>query len=1187
MNVSCPQCNHPYKLDESRIPETGQRMRCPKCACTFRVHKGGEIADVSTSTSVAPPGAARPSVAPKRPERRLRPSGLSEPPSPLGRRIDDADLPAPAGGAELPVPKGGHNIFDEIDLPIPAAAAALPVPKSAPKPAFAGEIPAPDPNDPFGDINLASVPPAREAAPPQRPQYEDPFGDIDLPTPAAAPELPAPKRGDPFGEVDLPTPSGAVDLPTPSGAIDLPTPSGAIDLPTPSGAEFLPKPKYEDPFGDIDLRSSATSVAPPRDQKAAPAPAPAASPATRGEERRGARERVQSSGSTDYGEIDLGGGDSGDKASNEFDEFPISEGEHAGAGSRERDASSGFDLAANPHERIARGAFVDEAPPGDAAAGGKDRKGAKFEGRRRYERQSRRVKVLSLSLLVLLIAGGSALSMTDFGPFGVYLIAELLPNATESKVAQEVAAGVGKRLQDDTVASLDEALRALDVARRDYPDNEDLQLLGVFLYNLRDFRFGHDEAQLRKATQLLGKIDLETSESRFAALARASRDIIATQGKRAADFLAPRPSPSPEELALLAEADLAAADGVKALAAAKRLASREKSARASFLVARALELEGKRAEASKALEQLTTQYARHAGGRLMLASILLEDERAEAPHIQELLQPVLQATAAAPAEKARAFALVGRSQLRSRKMQAAKESFDRAAALVPDDLELLLGRGFLALSGGDPVTATTFFVKARGMNPSNVDAKLGHAEAMFEMNMVGDSKALVAELLPANPGNALAHYLMGRIAVSLKGLEEAEKELKAAITDDKGLIEAYVALSDLYSKTGRDKEAMEILDKAGDEAQGSSIVKLTLADAYAARGDYATAIVALNDALDIDPNDVRTHFRMAQLYRKLGSAADAEQALGEVLSRNPSYPGVDVERGLLLESKGQMADALASYERALKATPNDANAKLRAGAASIALREYEKAEPLLVDAVAELPTSAEANYFMGELYRLTERAIDAVTYLRKAAEIEDANALYHLRLGMAFMALHDMTRAAAEIERARLLDPSLAEAPLRAGEIKLRTGSAKDAIALFDEALQRDPKLAEAYGMIGEACEELADFGQALSYYRRAVSELPEDANLNFKLGVTALQVTGPRSAGGPLSKAIALAEAPGTKPPPWLPEAYYRFGVLQQTEGQRAAAIATYKRYLEVAPEKAIDRAEVLSRLEQLGATP
>jgi len=902
------------------------------------------------------------------------------------------------------------------------------------------------------------------------------------------------------------------------------------------------------------------------------------SPRKAAEARATSRERVQKSGSTDFGEIDLGGAPERDRATNEFDEFPTAEDTDRSRQDLDIQRGSGFDLDESPRTYSTPGTIIDSAP-----ADAKDKKGAKFEGRRRYARQSRRLRLTLLILLAVFVAGGGALYFTDFGPFGVYLIAELLPNAGEQKIVDQVVVKIEKRLLEDTYSGLDDAIYELDAARKDNPENEDLTLYGVFLHNWHDLRFGDAEQHIQKATRLLGRIDLESSESPYAPLAKASGDVVALRAAAAIKNLSARSKPTPDELALLVQAQLAAGDGAKALAAAKKLAAAEKSARAEFLVAVSRERSAARAGARKALEALVAAYPHHTGGRLVLAALLVDSERRDSTRVETLLKPLLGAREPGPSEKARAHALIGRSHFRNRQFQKAADEFQAAALLNADDVDLLVGRGFLAMSQDDVAGATTFFVRARGEDPACTDAKLGHADAMYRQDLFGDAKSLVADVLPEDPDSPYAHYLLGRINIALRSFEQAEKELNAAVGFDDEFVEAYVALSDLYTKTGRDKEAMAILDTAGEKAPGSALIKLTLADAYAARGDYATAIVALNDALTAEPDNTRTHFRMAQMYRKLGSVTDAEAALGEVTSRNPGYPGLALEQGLLLESTGKTAEALAAYERALKATPEDPAAKLRVGAASVALGDHLKAEPLLAEAVAAMPKSAEANFYMGDLLRLTDRPADSMPYLRAAVELDDKNAVFHLHLGMAMMAMRDMTRAMIEAERARTLDPKLAEAPLRVGEIKLRTGSARDAIALFDEALSKNPKLSEAYGLIGEACEELADFGAALRYYQRAVRELPEDATLNFKLGITALQTVGPRTALAPLAKSVALADKPGADMPSWLPEAYYRLGVLQQTSSQKPAAMASFKRYLEIAPEKAIDRAEVESRLEQL----
>src|SRR5215471_10862064 len=35
--VECPGCKAPYQVDERRVPQSGLKMRCPKCGTSFQV----------------------------------------------------------------------------------------------------------------------------------------------------------------------------------------------------------------------------------------------------------------------------------------------------------------------------------------------------------------------------------------------------------------------------------------------------------------------------------------------------------------------------------------------------------------------------------------------------------------------------------------------------------------------------------------------------------------------------------------------------------------------------------------------------------------------------------------------------------------------------------------------------------------------------------------------------------------------------------------------------------------------------------------------------------------------------------------------------------------------------------------------------------------------------------------------
>ena len=56
---------------------------------------------------------------------------------------------------------------------------------------------------------------------------------------------------------------------------------------------------------------------------------------------------------------------------------------------------------------------------------------------------------------------------------------------------------------------------------------------------------------------------------------------------------------------------------------------------------------------------------------------------------------------------------------------------------------------------------------------------------------------------------------------------------------------------------------------------------------------------------------------------------------------------------------------------------------------------------------------------------------------------------------------------------------------------------------------------------------------------------------------------------------------------PPWLPDAHRVLGEAMQLAGDRAGAIEHFRRYLEIAPASALDRASVGRSLAELGITP
>jgi len=250
--------------------------------------------------------------------------------------------------------------------------------------------------------------------------------------------------------------------------------------------------------------------------------------------------------------------------------------------------------------------------------------------------------------------------------------------------------------------------------------------------------------------------------------------------------------------------------------------------------------------------------------------------------------------------------------------------------------------------------------------------------------------------------------------------------------------------------------------------------------------------------------------------------------------------------------------------------------------ASFLLKQYERAEKTFQEVLTAHPEQVEANFFLGELYRLTDRPADALALLRKAVSLDGSSALYHLRLGMVYLAGGQMENAEKELKTAIEMDPNNAEACVRKGQLDLGKGSTSDAINAFFRALDIDKNYTEVYELLGDAFGQLGDQSKSIRWYREGIEADPEDAYIYFKLSLAQLKVSGERTAIDTMSKAVALAEKQDP-PPKWLPEALYRLGAAHESVRSWGAAIKAYERYIQVAPPSHIDRPEVEARLNGL----
>jgi tetratricopeptide (TPR) repeat protein len=1110
-------------------------------------------------------------------------------PDPLGARgapddLGPVDLPAVRGAPlelDLPAPLRGGARGLELDLPAPRGKAALAAPGT-----------------PFDDLDGADLSASRPGA------VGSPLGGLDLPAPRGALDLPEPG----FGALDLPAPRGAVDLPAPRDALDLPAPLGAVDLPQPSLGLDLPSPRSSvdlpSPVGNSELSLAPRLAAHAAVEASArasqipsfdlPIPAsgqslpsmdsmprtslpsmPGAAPSFGGLELPlpEARPAAAAPGPAPrmHGEIELPGGEAAlNAAGTEFSGLPS-----------ETSAVPPMALPLRP----SGGGTTTKQP---AAKTSKPARTAAFV-------------VGGLVLLVLL---GGALSFTPAGPFGSYFFERFLPGAGDDASVARVLAEADQLALADSYSSSTEALRVLAVERRTAGLNRTLLARSLLHECLHVLRW-NDSGGAARAAAIRQRLEERGTDDPALALALAADELRSDHPDRALALVgrARAHAPSDPLVDLVeAEAALASEDAASALQAFQQALAHGGGARAQWGIARALENGGAAEALLEAVEATLALSPRHGDALLMRAQLAHargNDDAAMADLRAVVgLDPIGEPPApivSPPALRGEAYALLGALHEDAGRLAQALEAYNAAVDADSTRADALLGAGRVLLVDR-PAEALTRFesvmerpdasetMLASGRSAGQ-DARLGGARAMLDLDRDEEAKAVLENLVTERPEDPEFHLWLGRAHVALSESEEAEASYREAIRLAPESLDGYLFLARLYVSDDRDTDAVQALADARDHVPESASMREGLGTYELGLNRLPEAIAEFRRALAIDHALPAARFGLGVALRRSGAYDDALASFEELSRIDPGHPGLALERGLVFEQRGQSDRAVEFYAQALLQDPENPELLLRLGAAQVGAGDLDAASVTLARVTAALPTSAEAEHFIGRIAFARANYPEAVTHFERSIQLDASRGEFFVYRAWAALETGDLGRAREAAEAAISRDPSLSDAYWIRGAVRQRSGLVADALVDLNRALALNPDRTEALAEIGECEDQLRDLPAALDAYTRATAARPDNAFWWYRLGRLHMDADHAGPAAPALARATELGDAMA-EAPVWLLDAHRLAGDALRLNRDRAGAIAHYQRYLALAPSGHVDMIHVRGALRDLGVT-
>jgi Flp pilus assembly protein TadD len=194
-----------------------------------------------------------------------------------------------------------------------------------------------------------------------------------------------------------------------------------------------------------------------------------------------------------------------------------------------------------------------------------------------------------------------------------------------------------------------------------------------------------------------------------------------------------------------------------------------------------------------------------------------------------------------------------------------------------------------------------------------------------------------------------------------------------------------------------------------------------------------------------------------------GDADQAEQQLKQLLHTYPDTPKAHYLIGGILRARNRLEEACDSYLLAAAFMPDWWTPHYELGLVQMDQGRFDRAVSSFTTALALNGDDARVHHALGTAYLHSNNVPAAIEQFRKALALQPNLAAAHSNLGyLLFHDLEDYEAGAAHIERARALSPGDPSAACNWIMVLHQRGRSREALALADEVLARDPAIAEA-----------------------------------------------------------------------------------------------------------------------------
>lgn len=217
---------------------------------------------------------------------------------------------------------------------------------------------------------------------------------------------------------------------------------------------------------------------------------------------------------------------------------------------------------------------------------------------------------------------------------------------------------------------------------------------------------------------------------------------------------------------------------------------------------------------------------------------------------------------------------------------------EQTLAWSPNSNELQYALGMASIQTRQDAKGRAAFARMFRVAADSPAAHLFTAQMMIRVELNEQAEAELKQALTKNPKLPQANFLLGVIEIQKSKFDEAVAALEKEIELNPANAMAFYRLGDAYTRQLKWDEAIPTLQKSVWLNPFFSGPYILLGKSYLKKREMANAEGMLRRAIQMDPNNKSAHYMLAQLLQQTGRADEAKRefAIAEKLQGSSDQP---------------------------------------------------------------------------------------------------------------------------------------------------------------------------------------------------------------------------------------------------------------------------------------------------------